>query len=100
MEVGQTNNYTILKFYCMSREFVQSVLRCAAHEKLDVPTNFPFCTDEREDHFIRFTPNPPRSICLVGRSGTGKTTISLHRMWALYAKHQELGPDGGQSSYL
>jgi len=89
-EVGRTNNYTILKFYAMSREFVQSVLWCAAHEKLDVPTNFPFSADEKEDYYIRLTPEPPRSIILVGRSGTGKTTISLHRMWALYHKHREL----------
>jgi len=88
-EVGPTNNYTILKFYSMSREFVKSVLWCAAHEKLEVPTSFPFCADEREDYFIKLMPDPPKSMILVGRSGTGKTTISLHRMWALYHSHQE-----------
>lgn len=36
-EVGHTNNYTILKFYQMSRQFVQSVLRAAAHDALMVP---------------------------------------------------------------
>lgn len=52
-------------------------------EKLE----FPFLPDEAEHLIISMTEN--RSILLVGRSGTGKTTIVVQRLWSHYRVHLE-----------
>eukprot|EP00966_Prymnesium_polylepis_P175472 4060673-Prymnesium_polylepis.1 len=44
-------------------------------EKLE----FPFLPDEAEHLIISLTER--RSVLLIGRSGTGKTTIVVQRMW-------------------
>jgi len=85
-EVGNTNNYTILKFYSMTAPFVSAFLRSATHGKVAVMSDFPFCADETEDEFIQLgmLSRQTSSLILVGRSGTGKTTIALNRMWAFH----------------
>jgi len=57
-----------------------------------VPTAFPFCADETEDTYINLERNC--SLILVGRSGTGKITIALHRMWAPQEKFVQLNQAG------
>jgi hypothetical protein len=53
---------------------------------------FPFIPDDREDVLINKglpwsdSGTPGSSILLVGRSGTGKTSIAVARMWTIY-KH-------------
>ena len=44
--------------------------------------DFPFRVSPSEQAIIESEPEPPCSIVLVGRSGTGKTTCAVFRMWA------------------
>jgi hypothetical protein len=41
----------------------------------------PFKLSPAEWEIITRTPHPPASIILLGRSGTGKTTCAVYRMW-------------------
>ena len=101
------NVLNVLKFYQLNDEVLQSLCSFHAKSHLDqgdavsvahVP-EFPFIPDEREDEIINqgikdeiinsndmIDCNNQSSILLVGRSGTGKTSIAVGRMWALY-KH-------------
>ena len=101
------NVLNVLKFYQLSDEVLQSLFAFHAKSHVDqgdkVPVapvpEFPFIPDEREDEIINqgikdeisnsndvIDCNNQSSILLVGRSGTGKTSIAVGRMWALY-KH-------------
>jgi type II secretory pathway predicted ATPase ExeA len=40
-----------------------------------------FEPDAHQHAIITMQTNPPAAIILVGRSGTGKTTTAVHRMW-------------------
>lgn len=48
----------------------------------EVEVDFPFRVSPSEQAIIESDPDPPCSIVLVGRSGTGKTTCAVFRMWA------------------
>ena len=72
-EAAARNKFTILKFYSMSVPFVRAMLRADLRRKLGAPDSFPFTTDETEDHLINLVPSPPKSIIVIGRSGTGNT---------------------------
>ena len=52
-----------------------SILRATISEKLE----YPFVPDETEHLVISLAER--RSVLLIGRSGTGKTTIVVQRMW-------------------
>ena len=56
--------------------------------------DFPFRVSPSEQAIIENDPNPPCSIVLVGRSGTGKTTCAVFRMWArwLAFRHHSTEP--------
>ena len=87
---------TLTKFYTMTNDVVTTFLSDAIESgELD----WPFRPDEREAFIIKMNPKPARSILLVGRSGTGKTTIAVHRMWARYkdavSKQRERGETPG-----
>ncbi|KAI3424745.1 hypothetical protein D9Q98_008134 [Chlorella vulgaris] len=71
------NNYTLLKFYKLSSELVHAVLVGLDENSVD----FSFRVSPAEQRIIELVPNPPRTIILLGRSGTGKTTCSVFRMW-------------------
>ena len=47
----------------------------------DTDIDFPFRVLPSEQTVIESDPDPPCSIVLVGRSGTGKTTCAVFRMW-------------------
>ena len=67
----------------LERSLVRAVLMQTFTEKLE----FPFLPDEVE-HFI-ISMAEDRSILLVGRSGTGKTTIVVQRLWLHYRVNYE-----------
>lgn len=46
-----------------------------------------------ENFLISMVPDPPCSILLVGRSGTGKTTVALQRLWAAYKSYHDRARD-------
>ena len=50
----------------------------------EAEVDFPFRVSPSEQAIIENDPDPPCSIVLVGRSGTGKTTCAVFRMWSRY----------------
>ena len=56
--------------------------------------DFPFRVSPTEQTVIESNPDPPCSIVLVGRSGTGKTTCAVFRMWSrwLAFRHHSAEP--------
>ena len=62
----------------------------------------PYLVTEIEHSIINLRPNPPASILLLGRSGTGKTTVLVYRMWAEFkvywegARRTTTNSDGGE----
>eukprot|EP01048_Picozoa_sp_COSAG05_P007464 COSAG05_NODE_527_length_8917_cov_523.108415_2_plen_2332_part_00 len=65
----------LVKFYTMNEAFCSLIIRGILSEKLQ----FPFKTDQLEDAIIHAAGN--QAVLLIGRSGTGKTTIAMNRMW-------------------
>ncbi|KAK9807285.1 hypothetical protein WJX73_007725 [Symbiochloris irregularis] len=72
------DTYTLLKFYNLSSELLRSVLDSMDDSVVD----FPFRVSPAEQEIIELEPDPPAPMLLVGRSGTGKTTCAVFRMWA------------------
>ena len=70
--------YHILKFYSFNTPLVKAILEGDNAKKVD----FPFKVTELEDAIIRLQQDPPRPVILIGRSGTGKTTCCLYRLWS------------------
>ncbi|XP_048589125.1 TPR and ankyrin repeat-containing protein 1 isoform X2 [Nematostella vectensis] len=83
--------YHILKFYAFSSALVNSVLQMAITGRMD----FPFRVTELEHRIINLRPNPPRSVILLGRSGTGKTTCCLYRLWNEFRSYWEKAVSAG-----
>jgi predicted NACHT family NTPase len=78
------DSLTILKFYSLSSE-VLSFLTSKFLSHSDPVPEFPFIPDDREDSLICMNQKEGESsILLVGRSGTGKTSIAVGRMWFKY----------------
>ncbi|CAJ1968924.1 unnamed protein product [Cylindrotheca closterium] len=69
--------YNLLKFYEMNAEAVGLLLDGDVDN-----ADLPFTPGPQEHEIIHFNPNPKRSLLLQGRSGTGKTTCLVFRMWA------------------
>ena len=82
--VEQEDAYNLVKFYTLDRALVYNILTATFTEKLE----FPFVPDETEHLIINLADT--RSILLIGRSGTGKTTIVVQRMWLRYRVNFEL----------
>ena len=76
------DSYVLLKFYEMSHGLVQSLLDSRSGD-----SEYAFRMSETEHAVCQLKPNPPESILLIGRSGTGKTTCLLYRMFLNYHKY-------------
>ena len=72
--------YHILKFYAFSNAMVTAMLDNQNLTNFD----FPFRVSELEHSIIYLAPKRATSILLLGRSGTGKTTCCLYRLWNNY----------------
>ena len=70
------SQFTILKFFDLSSQFISATL------SVDVDATFPFKVTDQEFKILRMPLTS--SILLLGRSGTGKTTCLVYRMWGLY----------------
>ena len=77
--------YHILKFYSFNTPLVRTVLESDTSTKVD----FPFKITELEHAIVNLRPDPPTPIILLGRSGTGKTTCCLYRLWARFQSYWE-----------
>ncbi|EKX52227.1 hypothetical protein GUITHDRAFT_102129 [Guillardia theta CCMP2712] len=89
--IAMPGSYNIVKFYELSDDVRRSILASldltgkeeAARSRglLDEP-ELPFILDEHEDELISAI-SRAESVLLVGRSGTGKTSIAIGRMWSM-----------------
>lgn len=86
--------YHILKFYSFSTDLVKTVLESDTSSKID----FPFKITELEHAIVNLRPDPPIPIILLGRSGTGKTTCCLYRLWDTFQRHWESAVTAGPQS--
>ncbi|XP_068702489.1 TPR and ankyrin repeat-containing protein 1-like [Montipora foliosa] len=78
-------DYHILKFYSFNTPLVKSVLESDSSTKID----FPFKITELEYAIVNLQPDPSTPIILLGRSGTGKTTCCLYRLWNHFQRYWE-----------
>ncbi|XP_059151541.1 TPR and ankyrin repeat-containing protein 1-like [Physella acuta] len=69
--------YTMLKFYPLNSLMAEAIMRNS-----DSEIDLPFQVTDIEHSIIHLEHNSP--ILLLGRSGTGKTTCCLYRLWARY----------------
>ncbi|KAJ7371754.1 TPR and ankyrin repeat-containing protein 1 [Desmophyllum pertusum] len=83
--------YHILKFYSFNTAMVKTVLESDTSSKID----FPFKITELEHAIVNLRPDPPIPIILLGRSGTGKTTCCLYRLWDKFQRYWESAVTAG-----
>ena len=83
--------YHILKFYSFNTPLVKTVLESDTSTKVD----FPFKITELEHAIVNLRPDPPAPIILLGRSGTGKTTCCLYRLWDNFQRYWESAATAG-----
>ena len=83
--------YHILKFYSFNTPLVRTVLESETSAKVD----FPFKITELEHAIVNLRPNPQTPIILLGRSGTGKTTCCLYRLWDRFQSYWESAVTAG-----
>ena len=83
--------YHILKFYSFNTPLVRTVLESDTSTKVD----FPFKITELEHAIVNLRPDPPGPIILLGRSGTGKTTCCLYRLWDNFQRYWERAVTAG-----
>ena len=76
----EETEYHVLKFYAFSNAMVNTMLNNENETKF----HFPFRVSELEHSIISLAPKRATSILLLGRSGTGKTTCCLYRLWNNY----------------
>lgn len=74
--VTAMNEY--LQMYNLNDVLLNSVLKGLTDQQVELP----FKLSESEWDIITRSPEPPCSTILLGRSGTGKTTCALFKMWA------------------
>ncbi|GMH41232.1 hypothetical protein BSKO_09142 [Bryopsis sp. KO-2023] len=82
------DTFNLLKFHTIGTAMVKCILDGLGDRNVD----FPFKVSPAEKEIIEMSPSSPKSIILVGRSGTGKTTCAVYRMWAQWLasqKHRE-----------
>ena len=84
--------YHILKFYSFSTALVKTVLESDTSSKID----FPFKITELEHAIVNLRPDPAMPIILLGRSGTGKTTCCLYRLWDNFQRYWERAETAGR----
>ena len=87
------NEYQVLKFYHLSTAMIQTILK--QQQSCSVEIDFPFRVTEEEHDIINFAPSPQSSIILIGRSGTGKTTCILYRLWKDFINYWRNAVDSG-----
>lgn len=78
--------FTLLKFYELDAGAIKILL-----DRQNEDHELPFTPGPKEHEIIHYNPEPQRSILLMGRSGTGKTTCLVFRMWAQYMAYEAAG---------
>ena len=76
---AKDDEYNVITFYPFDFSFVKSIL-----EGEDARRDFPYKEWPKEHDIINMG---SRSILLLGRSGTGKTTCCLYRLWNCFQNY-------------
>ncbi|XP_041360663.1 TPR and ankyrin repeat-containing protein 1-like [Gigantopelta aegis] len=84
----QETEYHILKFYSFSSTLVSNIL-----QNHDIKVDFPFRVTDTEHAIINLESKSP--ILLLGRSGTGKTTCCLYRLWTIFSIYWTKAKEAG-----
>ena len=82
--------YHIMKFYAFTSAMASKILSLNTG-KID----FPFQVSELEHAIIQLEPENKMPILLLGRSGTGKTTCCLYRLWFKYQAYWQNAEHAG-----
>ncbi|KAK3609568.1 hypothetical protein CHS0354_019581 [Potamilus streckersoni] len=80
--------YHILKFYSFTSALVSHVL-----QNIDIKVDFPFRVTDLEHAIITLKSKAP--LLLLGRSGTGKTTCCLYRLWSQFLSYWTKAKEAG-----
>ena len=83
---AKDNEYNVVTFYSVSEGFIESILQ---HK--DSRRDFPYKGWPKENEIINLSMD--NSVLLLGRSGTGKTTCCLYRLWNQFKLYWEAGTD-------
>lgn len=81
------DTFTLLKSYSLTGELMDACV--AGLDEREVEFSFRVSPIERE--LISKEPVPPAAVICVGRSGTGKTTVAVLRLWARYLQDRQAG---------
>ncbi|XP_019393683.1 PREDICTED: TPR and ankyrin repeat-containing protein 1 isoform X1 [Crocodylus porosus] len=76
--------YNIMKFHSFSTNMALNILN-----DMTSAVEYPFRVGELEYAVIDLNPKPMEPIILIGRSGTGKTTCCLYRLWKKFHSYWE-----------
>eukprot|EP00069_Balaena_mysticetus_P001718 bmy_15542T0 len=82
--------YNIVKFHSFSTSMAYNILNDTM-----ATVEYPFRVGELEYTVIDLNPRPPEPIILIGRSGTGKTTCCLYRLWKKFHGYWEKAEQAG-----
>ncbi|XP_037004096.2 TPR and ankyrin repeat-containing protein 1 isoform X2 [Artibeus jamaicensis] len=82
--------YSIMKFHSFSTNMAFNILN-----DMTATVEYPFRVGEREYAVIHLNPSPLEPIILIGRSGTGKTTCCLYRLWKKFHVYWEKAEQAG-----
>lgn len=76
--------YNIMKFHSFSTNMALNII-----SDMTSTVEYPFRVGELEYAVIDLNPKPLEPIILIGRSGTGKTTCCLYRLWKKFHSYWE-----------
>ncbi|XP_072268229.1 TPR and ankyrin repeat-containing protein 1 [Pyxicephalus adspersus] len=76
--------FNIMKFHSFSTDMALNIL-----SNMNFRVEYPFRVGELEYAVIDLNPKPMEAIILIGRSGTGKTTCCLYRLWKKFHSYWE-----------
>ncbi|XP_068863754.1 TPR and ankyrin repeat-containing protein 1 [Aphelocoma coerulescens] len=76
--------YNIMKFHSFSTNMALNIIN-----DVQSSVDYPFRVGELEYAVIALNPKPMEPIILIGRSGTGKTTCCLYRLWKKFYSYWE-----------
>ncbi|XP_053215483.1 TPR and ankyrin repeat-containing protein 1 [Podarcis raffonei] len=76
--------YNIMKFHSFSTNMALNII-----SDMTTAVEYPFRVGELEYAVIDLNPRPLEPIILIGRSGTGKTTCCLYRLWKKFYSYWE-----------
>ncbi|XP_055414700.1 TPR and ankyrin repeat-containing protein 1 isoform X2 [Bubalus kerabau] len=82
--------YNIMKFHSFSTNMASNILNDTT-----ATVEYPFRVGELEYAVIGLNPRPLEPIILIGRSGTGKTTCCLYRLWKKFHGYWEKAQQAG-----